>query len=309
MAQLNMRIPDADKEAAEEVARSAGFSLGEYLGTLVSYMSVHRTLPVLIKFKPVAIRPEEAFQQAIVKFRNAYLLVSHLCSSVLVEGEMTPLEALREPIKDIDAAQAFYESHESLIALAPGQLERLDISDSEHAMFARCREHFPYIPGFLRTAIRMVNINNRPVQAKDLVEMREALQQAANQINILQSMVECEVSGDARRAFFLRDVEEAVWCAMKSTRPGEAYMVRVAWRDRMDNHIRQAEVEFQSLGVVPYLDDLVVIWEKLRAVGGAVHGYLEHVSEPMQGFDVRNIDDLKESLAIVKQLISPPENA
>ena len=95
------------------------------------------------------------------------------------------------------------------------------------------------------------------------------LQQAANQINILQSMVECEVSGDARRAFFLRDVEDAVWCAMKSARPGEAHMVRVAWRDRMNNHIRQAEVEFQSLGVVWSLDDLAVIWKKLRAVASS----------------------------------------
>jgi hypothetical protein len=135
------------------------------------------------------------------------------------------------------------------------------------------------------------------------------LQQAANQINILQSMVECEVSGDARRAFFLRDVEDAVWCAMKSARPGEAHMVRVAWRDRMNNHIRQAEVEFQSLGVVWSLDDLAVIWKKLRAVDYAVDGYLEHALESTHGFDARNIDDLKESLSIVKQLISPPEKS
>lgn len=307
MAQLNIRIPDAEKEIAEEVARAAGFSLGEYLGTIVAYMSAHRTLPIVVKFKPVAIKPEEVFQQAIAKFRHAYLQVNHLCDCVLVQGEMTPLESLRQPINDIDAAQAFYESHESQIALVPEQLEKIAISDNEHTIFARCREHFPYIPGFLRTAIRMVNMNNRPINEQDLADMREALQQAANQINILQEMIECDVSAEARCAFFLRDVEDAVWCASRATRPGEAYMVCTAWGARMDNHIRQAEMEFQSLGVIQHLGELAIVWKKLRALGEGVHGYLEHTSEPMRGFEARNIDELKEFLSTWKQRTSPPE--
>ena len=306
MAQLNIRIPDLDKETAEKVAQSAGFSLGEYLGTIVGYMSAHRTLPVLIKFKPIAIRPEEAFQQAIVKFRHAYLQVSDLCKH-LVEGEMTPLEALREPINNIEGAQAFYESNEGLIAMASGQLERISISDSEHAMFARCREHFPHIPGFLRTAIRMVNMDNRPIHARDLVAMREALQHAAHHINILQGMVEAEVSADARTVFFLRDIEEAVLCALRATRSGEAYLVCLAWRDRMDNYILQAETGYERLGVVPHLDELSVAWKKLQLLGEAVHHHVKFNSAPMQGFDIGIIDDIKEVLLAIKQRISVPE--
>ncbi|AGM44363.1 hypothetical protein [Aeromonas hydrophila] len=307
MAQLNIRIADADKQAAEEVARSAGFSLGEYLGTVVAYMSFHGTLPVVIKFKPVAIKPDEAFQQAIVKFRNAYMEVNHLYDQVLKEGEMTPLKLLRQPIDSIDAAEDFYKTYESQIALAPGQLEALAISSTEQHMFARCREHFPYIPGHLRTAIRMVNMNNRPVNSQDLSEMREALQRAADQINILQEMTKGEISVGARSAFFIRDVQDATSCAFMATRPGEAYMVCTAWSERMNMHVHQAEIQFQSLGVVDDLKQLEIIWTKLRALAQAVHDYLDRTSEPMGGFEVRYIEELKEQTLAYVQRISPPE--
>jgi antitoxin component of RelBE/YafQ-DinJ toxin-antitoxin module len=306
MAQLNIRVPDAEKEAADEVARSAGYGLGEYLGTIVAYIAAHRKLPIVIKFKPVAIKPEEVFQQAITKFRHAYLQISHLCQDVLEEGEMTPLESLRQPINDIDAAEAFYESHENQIALAIGQLERIVISEGENTMFARCREHFPYIPGFLRTAIRMVNMNNRAVSGADLEAMRSALQQAANHINILQEMVECDISADARSAFFVQDIEDAVDCATRATRPGESYLVSTAWKTRMDNHIHQADLEFQSLGVVKNLRDLALIWEKLRTLSEAVNGYLEHTSEPMRGLDPSNINEVRELISALKQYPSLP---
>lgn len=307
MAQLNMRIADADKEAAEEVARSAGFSLGEYLGTVVAYMSSHGTLPVVIKFKPVAIKPEEAFQQAIVKFRDAYLGINHLYEQVLKEGEMTPLKLLEQPIDSIRAAEEFYKGYEPQIALAPCQLEKLDISPTEHLMFARCREHFPYIPGHLRTAIRMVNMNNRPVNRQDLSEMGEALQQAAEQINILQEMVKGEISASARSAFFISDVQDATSCALMATQPGEAHMVCTAWEGRMDMHVRQAEIQFQSLGVVKDLKQLDIIWTKLQALAQVVHDYLDRTSEPMGGFEVRHINELKELTSAYIRHISPPE--
>lgn len=307
MAQLNIRIADADKEVAEEVARAAGFSLGEYLVTVVSYMSSHRTLPVVIKFKPVAIKPEEVFQQAIVKFRSAYMKIDHLCEHVLQEGEMTPLDLIQQLTGDIDAAKDFYERNEAQIALAAGQLEKLPISSTEHQMFARCREHFPSIPGFLRAAIRMVYMNNRPVSRQDLSEMREALQQAADQINILQEMVQGDVSAGARCAFFIRDVQDATSCALMATRPGEAYMVCTAWSERMDIHVRQAEVQFQSLGVIDDLKELAAIWTKLQALAEAVHDYLDRTSEPMRGFHMGFLDEVKALTSTYMQRISPPE--
>ena len=307
MAQLNIRIADADKEVAEDVARAAGFSLGEYLGTVVAYMSSHRTLPVVIKFKPVAIKPEEIFQQAIVKFRNAYMKIDHLCGQVLQEGEMSPLELVRQCAGYIDAAQDFYEKHESQIAMAAGQLEKLPISSTEHHMFARCREHFPYIPGYLRAAVRKVYKDDRPVSRQDISEMREDLQQAAVQINILQEMVEDEISAGARSAFFIRDVQDAIYCASMATRPGEAYMVCTAWMARMDNHVRQADIEFQSLGVVDDLKELAVIWTKLQVLSDAVHDYLDRTSEPMKGFEVRFLDEVESLISVYVYRTSPPE--
>lgn len=307
MAQLNMRIADADKEAAEKVARSAGLSLGEYLGTIVSYMSSNGTLPVVIKFKPVSIKPEEVFQQAIVKFRNAYMEVEDLYENVLKEGEMTPLKLLRQPIDSISAAESFYKKNESQIALAPGQLEKLAISPTEHHMFARCREHFPYISMHLVTAIRMVNMNNRPVNHKDLSEMEEALKQAAQQINILQEMVEDEISPSSRCAFFIRDVEDATSCALMATQSNQAHIVCTAWNQRMSSHVRQAEIQFQSLGVVDGLKLLDAIWMKLQELSQAVHVYLDETSEPMGGFEGRYIEELKELVSEYKRHISPPE--
>lgn len=307
MAQLNIRIADADKEAAEKVARSAGFSLGEYLGTVVAYMSSNGTLPVVIKFKPVSIKPEEVFQQAIVKFRIAYMEVEHLHEHVLKEGEMTSLKLLEQPIDSISAAESFYKKNESHIALAPAQLEELTLSSTEHRMFSRCREHFPYIPGHLRTAIRMVNMNNRPVNHQDLSEMQEALQRAAQQINILQEMVEGDISPSARCEFFIRDVLDATSCAMMATQPNQAYMVCTAWSERMNSHVRQAEIQFQSLGVVDDLKLLDIIWTKLQELTQAIHVYLDETSEPMGGFEVRHIEELKELVSEYKQHISSPE--
>lgn len=307
MAQLNIRIADADKEAAEEAARAAGFSLGEYLGMVVAYMSLHGTLPVVIKFKPVAIKPEEVFQQAIVKFRNAYMEIYHLYEQVLKEGDMTPLTLLRQPIDSIYAAEDFYKTYESQIALAPCQLEKLAISPTEHIMFARCREHFPNILRQLRAAICTVNMNNRPINCQDLSEMREALQLAADQINILQEMAEDVISGDARSAFFIRDVQDATSCALMATLAGQAYGVCTAWNERMNMHLRQAEIQFQSLGVVNDLKQLDIIWTKLQTLAQAVHDYLDRTSEPMGGFEVRHIDELKALTSTYMQRISPPE--
>lgn len=307
MAQLNIRIPDAEKQVAEEVAKAAGFSLGEYLGTVVSYMATHRTLPVVIRFKPVAIKPEEIFQQAIVNFRNAYMKIDHLCEHVLREGEFTPLDEVRNLTGDIDAAKDFYEKYEAQIALAAGQLEMLPISSTEYHNFARCREHFPSITGLLRSAIRHVFMDNRPVNGQDIAEMRTFLRRAAEQINILQDMAGNEIASEALSAFFIRDVEDAARCALGATRKREAYLVRVAWSRRMTIHVRQAEVHFNSLGVVEDLAELSIIWTKLRELANAVHDYIERKSESMGGFDMSLLDELKMLTSAYVQRVSPPE--
>lgn len=304
MAQINVRVADEDKNIAEEVAKAAGYSLTEYLGLVISYLAEHRTMPVVIRYKTEALKPEEVFQQALVKYRDAYIRVSNLCCNELKPGQMTPLEALRGPIDDIDSAQKFYESFERLIAMAPAQLDKSVISDSQYIMFPRCREHFPYIPGFLRTAIRMVNMNNRPIDGADLEQMHAALKYAANHINILQSMLEYETSASSRTVFFLRDTEEALACARKVTEPNEKYMLCLAWKSRMDMNIRQAKEAYERIGVVPYLNELAVVLKKLEIVKDAVHRYLELTSEPMRGFDTQITDELSEALSAAKNGIA-----
>lgn len=304
MAQINVRVSDEDKNAAEEVAKAAGYSLTEYLGLVISYMAEHRTLPVVISYKTVAMKPEEAFQQALIKYRDAYSRVSSLCYDELKPGQMTPLEALREPIDDIESAQRFYEAFERMIAMAPAQLEKSVISNGEYIMFPRCREHFPYIPGFLRTAIRMVNMNNRPIESADLEQMETSLKQAAEHINILQGMLEHEISPSSRIIFFLRDAEEALACARNATAPNEKYMLCLAWENRMDASIRQAKKAYERIGVVPYLNELAMVQKRLEIVKNEVHNYLKRTSEPMRGFETKITDDLSEVLNIAKSKIS-----
>lgn len=307
MAQINVRVADEDKDIAEKVAKDADYSLTEYLGSIISYMAEHRTLPVVIKFKPAALTPDETFQQAITKFRDAYLRINDLCGKVLKPGEMTPLEALRGPIDDVQSAQMFYESYIRLIAMAPGQLEKVAISENEYYMFARCREHFTYIPGFLRTAVRMVNMNNRPVSTEDLEEMKAALKEAASHINILQGMVDCEVTAQSRMEFFLRDAEEALGCAQKATHPQEADIVCFAWNDRMNSSIRQAEMQFERLGVIPHLAQITEIYNKLKLLKDAVRYYLTHTSERIKGFDLSLLEELDEALKDILRKIRSTE--
>lgn len=293
MAQINIRVADEEKKIFDNVVTTAGFSPTEYLNAIVSYTVEHRALPVVIKFQSTALNPDEIFQYAILLFRDAYISINDLCENVLKPGEMTPPEALRQPIDQITAAERFYDSNENAIAEAPGQKERVG-----HVMFARCREHFPYIPGFLRTAIRMVNMNNRPVNEQDLIEMRSALSSAATNINILQSMVNINVSADSYTVFFLRDAKEVLKCAQSATKVGEAYLVCCGWKHRMNIYIQQAETAFNRLGVVKNLAELEDVRSKLVNAGDAIFEYLDRKSEPMGGFDASITDEL--SKAIIK---------
>lgn len=302
MAQISLRCQDEEKDRAELALKHAGYnSLPEYLGTIVTYMSEHGTLPVVIKFKPIALSPDDAFQQAIIRFRDVHLSVSNLLHHVLKAGEMTPLEGLRVPIDDIQAAQAFYEQNEELIAMAPGQLEKMS---TEHN-FARCREHFPYVPGFLRTAIRMVNMNNRPVSEQDLQKMREALGEAARHINILQSMAGDDASQESGRLFFLVDAAEARACARLAVAPEEAWMVRHAWGKRMAVYIRQAENQYVRLGILPDLDKLAAIVTLLHQCAAIVEQCLATETSVLTAGDEMLLEQLEADLRALRNTVAP----
>lgn len=138
--------------------------------------------------------------------------------------------------------------------------------------------------------------------------MRAALEQAAHYINLLQDMAEPGVPAKSREVFFLHDVEEAVGCAERATRQGEAYQTCLAWKVRMDTQMHEATRQFQAFGVVECLHELTKLWGKLQALHGYVDRYLEQTSEPMGGFDDSIISEVKMYLENVKRHVSPHES-
>ncbi|MGU7813630.1 hypothetical protein [Burkholderia sp. AW49-1] len=301
MAQINIRVPDEGKAIAENVAAKSGLSLTEYLRAVIDFISEHGALPVVIQTKTEAIDPNEIFQEAVLRFRNAYGGVVNLCDIVLHPGEMTPLDKLRVAIDDVQSAESFYSSQEHAIEQAPCQLERIAISQGEFTMFARCREHFPRVAALLRNAIRMVNMNNRPVSEEDLGEMRQCTEEAARHINILQGMISTTTSAESSVHFFLRDVREALECARAATKPGEAFILCTAWQNRMAMSMRQAERGYRRLGVVPCLKELDAVMKALRAAGHAVETYLERPTDSMRGCDVPITQVLEDALLDAEQ--------
>ncbi|WP_186197572.1 type II toxin-antitoxin system RelB/DinJ family antitoxin [Burkholderia gladioli] len=305
MAQVNIRVSDEAKAIAESVVAKAGSSLPEYLRVMIEFIAEHRALPVVIKTQTVATDPNEMFQEAVIRFRDTYMGVVNLQTKVLRVGEMTPHDKLRVVIDDIQSAELFYSSQEHVIENATYQLERIQISPSEYSMFACCREHFPQIVSLLRNAIRMVNMNNRPVIDQDLSDMLRYLEEAAKHINTLQAMIPSSASAGNGVQFILRDAEEALECARSATKPGEAYMVCTAWQNRMAMSIRQAEKGYRRLGVVPCLKELDLVLRELRVVANAVALYLDRTSEPMRGFDEEITSKLHGAILVAKNKNKP----
>lgn len=304
MAQISFRCPDEDRDAAEQTAKKAGYSsLQDYLGTIVTYLSEQKTLPVVVTFRPVALTPDDAFQQTIIRFREVYQHLDTLLQDGLKVGEMTPLEALRSPIDDIQAAQEFQGRHQKIIEMAPGQLEPLPGGHN----FPRSREHFQFVAGNLRTAIRMVNMNNRPVSEQDRNEMREALEEAARHINLLQSMVSGEASNESSRIFFLIDASEAHLYAKHAIDRKEDWGIRRAWRDRMAIACRQAQGQLSRVGVLPDLEQMSKVMRLLLQVTENVTQCLETENGELSGEGLALQEELEMALNSLRSSVSPTE--
>lgn len=304
MAQISFRCPDDDRDTAEQVAKNAGYSsLQDYLGTIVTYMSEQKTLPVVVTFRPVALTPDDAFQQTIIRFREVYQHLDTLLQHGLKVGEMTHREALRTPIDDIQAAQEFQERHQKIIEMAPGQLEPLPGGHN----FPRGREHFQFVAAHLRTAIRMVNMNNRPVSEPDRHEMRAALEEAARHINLLQSMATGEASNESSRIFFLIDASEACKYAIHATDRKEDWGLRRAWRDRMVIACRQAQGQLSRVGVLPDLEQMFKVMRLLGQVTGKVAQCLETENGELSGEGEALLEELEVALNGLRSSVSPTE--
>lgn len=286
MAQISFRISDESKMRADQVLEQQGYSLGSYLQGIVEYTAQNGTLPVVIEFRPVALNPEEVFQEAIFQFREAYVNWLAFCRNELQVNQMTPLDKLRTHINAINAAYQFYQRNEPVIRQAPSQMEKINGGDPFHSvMFSRCIEYFPSLVGCLRKAASCIHMNNRPVQQGDLDEMEPVLAQAAMTIDDLQAMVNTSVSAETLTRFMLRDIEEALGCAIESTRKHISYMIARSWQQRMTQAVEDAEKKYKRLGTSEQDVALARLRHDISLLTTKVKEYVETTSEPMSGFD------------------------
>ncbi|ELD0488223.1 type II toxin-antitoxin system RelB/DinJ family antitoxin [Escherichia coli] len=293
MAQISFRLSDESKMRADKVLEQHGYSVGSYLQGIVEYIAQNGTLPVVIEFRPVALNPEEVFQEAIFQFREAYVNWRAFCRNELQVGQMTPLDKLRPHINAIDAAYEFYQQNEPVIRQAPSQMQNITGGDPFHsAMFSRCIEYFPSLVGCLRKAVSCVPMNNRQVQRGDLDEMEPVLAQAAKAIDELQAMTNTTVSAETLTRFMLRDIQEALACATESTREHIPYMIARAWQQRMALAVGEAEKKYKRLGTSEQDVALARLRHDTRLLATKVTEYVETTSEPMTGFDADLLDQV-----------------
>lgn len=302
MAQISFRISDESKMRADKVLEQQGYSVGNYLQGIVEYIAKKGTLPVVIEFRPVALNPEEVFQEAIFQFREAYVNWRAFCQNELQVNQMTPLDKLRPHINAINAAYEFYQRNEPVIRQAPSQMEKINSGDPFHSvMFSRCIEYFPSLVGGLRKAVSCVHMNNRQVQQGDLDEMEPVLAQAAMAIDELQAMANTSVSAETLTRFMLRDIQEALGCATESTREDIPYMIARSWLQRMTVAVGEAEKKYKRLGTSEQDVALARLRHDTHLLATKVTEYVETTSEPMTGFDA---DLLGQVVAYFHEVVS-----
>ncbi len=307
MAQVSFRINDASKALADQILEQQGLSLGGYLQGIVEYIAKNGVLPVVIEFRSVALNPEEVFQEAIFQFREAYVNFSAFRQKELKVNHMAPMDKLRSHIDAIDVAQQFYQRHEAIIRQAPSQLQNIDGDEPAYlAMFPRCVEYFPPLSGYLRQAVRCVNMNNRPIQQFDLDEQESALMRAAETINILQGMANTAVTADILTHFMLRDMAEAISCARGATRERITYILARGWQQRMSMAFGEAQKKYRRLGTSEQDVAMAKLKDDMLRAVDAVDRYLNTTSEPMTGFNPEILDvaenGLNEMLSILGYL-------
>lgn len=280
MAQLNLRLSDEDKAISEKVALDAGMSLSEYLGSIVAYISEHKTLPVVIRFKSESLTPDVLFQQAIVKARDTYMSAKAFYDFSLKIGEMTPIDDLKVVLDDISATEHFYDEKKNIIAMAPSQLERNEISDVKYFNFSICNEYFPSIIGALKKSIRMVYMNNRVVTQSDIDEGRQSLNEALDYINKLQQMINGDLSAESQIMLLLLDVSDALSCAHMAT-SFKAGSGNSAWLDRMKQHVSQVTKQIEKMGITSEIDEFLKMNTNLLELISFVSYHIKGQNSPI----------------------------
>ncbi|HGG8833586.1 TPA: hypothetical protein ACJJXA_004600 [Enterobacter kobei] len=238
MAQINIRLPDDVSEKAGETLTPLGFTLNSYLQSIAHHIAETGQVPVVIRQQSVALKPEEVFLEAFIRYRTAYTHLHDIYEEHVSDATPGGTERLVKCSDEVSAALEFFKQHEKIIAAAPSQLEALPVIGSESYMFARSPELFNPLTGYLRESIR--RSGSQPL-------MEQALLRAAATLDELQKMVCGEVSVTTTAVFLLEDARTVMLCAEEATHKDQSYVVSRAWVLRMKEAFERADLAYLNL--------------------------------------------------------------
>ncbi|MBG2046961.1 hypothetical protein I4525_26090 [Klebsiella variicola] len=295
MAQINIRLPDEVSEKAGEVLTPIGLTLNSYLQGIAHHMAETGQIPVVIRQQSVALKPEEVFLEAFIRYRTAYTHLHDIYEEQVSDTTPGGTERLTRCADEVSAALEFFKQHEKIIAAAPSQLEVLPGAGSETYTFARSPELFIPLTGYLRESIR--RSGSQP-------HMEQALLRAVDTLNELQKMVSGEVSATTTAVFIIQDARTVMLCAEEATRKDQEYIVARAWVSRMKEAFQRADLAYLNLKADAKISAFSRIIILLRRLVEDAERYVSRMPEKGEKIASGLQEDLSHLLDTLEQSLS-----
>lgn len=224
MAQINARVSDEDKVAAERVLKEHGLSMSGYFASLIEYIADTGAIPFEIKSKPKLINLDEVYAEAVEKFSDLYTGLA-LLRDEMKPGILDQASRCQPLCDDYSFALSFLRDNERYVYGAPCQMEKLTIGDGSQHDFSLGRERFPKVKAGLAHALRCVNFDTDPLGLADLAEMTTALTEVGVALQGLRDLSPLERPLESRIAFFVTAAMDALQAARVLTEsPYEPFM-------------------------------------------------------------------------------------
>ena len=298
MAQINIRLPDEVSEKAGGTLAQAGLTLNSYFQGLAHHIAETGQIPVIIRQKSVALKPEEVFLEAFIRFRTAYTHVHDIYEEGISNATPGGTERISLCGKEVRNALKFFEEHEKVIKAAPSQLEAQPGAGSEEVfMYARSPELFNPLTRYLRESLSC---------AGSRADMERELLRAADILDELQKIVSGEVSAGTSALFLIQDAREVISCAEVATRQGQAYTVARAWAGRMKEAYERADLAFLSLTADAHIGAFSRVITILTRLVEDVDRYVLSHPNPPGTFTIVHKQELSQLLDKLSQHFSSP---
>jgi len=298
MAQINVRLPDEVSEKAGETLALAGFTLNSYFQGLAQHIAETGQIPVIIRQKSVALKPEEVFLEAFIRFRTAYTHVHDIYEEGISNAAPGGTERISLCGKEVRNALDFFKEYEKVITAAPSQLEAMPgVGSEEVMMYARSPELFHPLTRYLNESLNC---------AGSQADMEQALLRAAGILNELQKIVSGEVSAGTSALFLIQDARAVIDCAEVATRKGQTYMVARAWTGRMKEAFERADLAFLSLTADAHIGAFSRVITLLRRLVEDVDRYVLSHPNPPGKFTFVHKEELSRLLDNLGQHYSSP---